>query len=577
MINFMRMKKYFNYLLMAGMVCGLSMGMVACSDDDDDNNDVVQPITMSVDQNVITRGITVDVHSSIVEIPVKCSGSWQAWLPSDVEWVDLEGESVFFEGNQVLRLHFDENRDKVDRSTTLRIITDDGEEVKIKVTQTQLWNGQTPDNGSNAQWFGDNGIGRGFNYEYMFEGDPDSNHRVKFDPQRMTMLNPIFNWANIVELQKKTGTDGKKILSADAYVENTPEAIDFSDIMRDSLVHGKDSIGVTFDLEISFGFVEFEGHGEYKAKENKDAVKLNYLISRSATVYEVFTSPSELAMAANDLGGESELTDEELEAQEAKILKKEANYKKQNQMKYKRKKEATPEQLDPDYLEPWQEEAINAEYDKLGTPTYAGIFSKSFGRLYFKLNRAVESGNDEALANLLEKLDSDYGPLFVGRGWFGGSLNMRVLVDKDSIDTDGQFSGTLAGGVNNIFHIEGTVTYMEEATRYVRNSDAYISVYGGNASETANKLMAHFSSDAPTDRQHLLEILEKWGDSLKETIDDNGKNVPSKAVMESMQLIGIWTLFDNEDTANAVRDYMFQKHPDLKKYVGDILGSEQKQ
>jgi hypothetical protein len=118
---------------------------------------------------------------------------------------------------------------------------------------------------------------------------------------------------------------------------------------------------------------------------------------------------------------------------------------------------------------------------------------------------------------------------------------------------------------------------MEEATRYVRNSDAYISVYGGNASETANQLMAHFSSDSPTDRQHLLSILEKWGNSLKETIDDNGKNVPSKAVMESMQLIGIWTLFDNEDTSNAVRDYMFQKHPDLKKYVGDILGSEQKQ
>ena len=358
---------------------------------------------------------------------------------------------------------------------------------------------------------------------------------------------------------------------------STLESINFDDVMHDSIIHGKDSIGVKFDLSISFGFVEFEGHGEYHAKESKDNVHMNYLISRSATVYEVFTSPAELAMKANELGGESELSAEELDAQEAKILKQEANYKRQNQMKYKRKKDATPEQLDPDYLEPWQEEAINAEYDKLGTPTYGGIFSKSFGRLYFKLNRAVESGNDEALANLLEKLDSDYGPLFVGRGWFGGSLNMRVLVDKDSIDTDGQFSGTLAGGVNNIFHIEGTVTYMEEATRYVRNSDAYISVYGSNASETANKLMAHFSSDAPTDRQHLLEILEKWGDSLKETIDDNGKNVPSKAVMESMQLIGIWTLFDNEDTANAVRDYMFQKHPDLKKYVGDILGSEQKQ
>lgn len=570
------MKKYFNWMLMASLVMGLSLSVTSCKDDDDDDNGgIVEGLALGVDQTILSRGINTDVHSAVIEVPVTCKGAWQAWLPSDVDWVAIDGKSVFYEGNQTLRLIVDENHQGYDRSTMLRIVADDGDERRINITQNATWNGE-PVSNSSAQWFGDNGIGRGFNYVYMFEGDSEANHNDRFNPQHMTMLNPIFNWANIVELQGKTGEDGKKILSADAYVENTPEAIDFRDIMRDSLVHAKDSIGVKFDLEISFGFVEFEGHGAYHAKENKDALKLNYLISRSATVYEVFTSPAELALTANDLGGESELTDEELEAQEAKIQKKEANYKKQNQLKYKRKKEATPEQLDPDYLEPWQQEAIDAEYDKLGTPSYAGIFSKSFGRLYFRLNRAVESGNEKNLESLLEKLDSDYGPLFVGRGWFGGSLNMRILVDKDSIATDGSFSGSLAGGVNNIFHIEGTIDYNEDAVRYVRNSDAYISVYGGTASDTGNELMAHFSSDAATNRQHLLTILENWGKSLKETVDDNGKSVPSKAVMESMQLIGIWTLFENEETAKAVRDYMYAKHPGLSKYVGQILASEKK-
>ena len=569
------MKKYFNWMLMAGMVCGLGMGVVACSDDDDSTEDATKAISLSVDKTIVTRGVTTDVHSAIVDVPVKSDGDWQAWLSNDVEWVGLLENKVFYTGDKTLRLFFDENRTGHDRSTMLRIVTDDGDATDVKVTQTQLWNGETPSNNS-AQWFGDNGLGRGLNYEYLFEGDTAQNHKSKFNPNSMTLTNPIFNWAGITELQGKTGPDGKKLLSADAYVENRLEQINFEDLMRDSLVHGKDSIGIKFDLELSFGFVEFEAHGAYKAKENKDAVKLNYLISRSATCYEVFSSPTELALVANDLGGESEVSDEELEAQEAKILKKEANWKKQNQMKYKRMKGATPEQLDPDYLEPWQEEAIAKAYDELGVPDYAGIFSKSFGRLYFKLNRAVERGDDAAVETLLDKLDSDYGPVFVGRGWFGGSINLCVSVDKDSIDTDGTFTGALAGGVNNMLHIEGEISYMEEATRFVRNSESKIAVYGGNAMETGNELASHFSSDSPTDRNHLLSILTKWGDSLLETKDDNGKSVPSKAAMQAMQLTGIWTLFENEEVANVVKNYMGKKHPTLKNYVGYIFDGNNK-
>lgn len=568
------MKKYFNYLLMAGMVCSLGMGMVACSDDDDDNNGIeVKAINLSVDPTLKSRGITVDVHSAVVEVPVKCDGEWQAYITDDVDWAQLSGNTVFHEGDETLMLFIEENHFKIDRNTTLRIITNNGDMTDIKVTQTQLWNGEVPEN-SSAQWFGNNGLGRGLNYTYMFEGDSTLHNTTTFNPNEVTMLNPVFNWSAIVELQGKTGDDGKKLLSADAYVENTLEQITFDDLMRDSLVHGKDSIGIRFDLEISFGFVEFEAHGAYKAKENKDAVKLNYLISRKATVYEVFTSPAELALKANELGGESEVDDKTFDKQLAAIERREANFKKINQATYKKDPNATPEQLDPDYLTPWQQTTLAKEYDLLGMPDYAGIFSPSFGKLYFKLNRAVQKDDKKSLQSLLEKLDSDYGPLFVGRGWFGGSLNMRIVVDKDSIDTDGSFEGSLAGGVNNIFHIEGDIKYMEEATRYVRNSDALIAVYGGNAVQTGNELAQHFSSDAATNRQHLLGILERWGASLMETKDDNGKSVPSKAAMQAMQLIGIWTLFEDEDVAKAVRDYMYMKHPSLAKYVGYIYDGQ---
>lgn len=564
-------KNVFHWMLMAGMVCGLGLGVSSCSDDDEDVDDgIEQVINLSVDGNIVSRGITTDVHSAIIDVPVKCDGDWQAWIAGDVEWVTIKGRTVFFSGDQTLRLVFDENRTKADRFATLRIVTDSGNETNIKVTQTQLWNGQPVDNNS-AQWFGDNGLGRGLNFPYMFEGDTAQNHRTKFSPASMTLLDPIFNWSAITEMQTQTGSDGQKLLSENAYVENRLETVSYDDHMRDSLVHGKDSIGVKFDLEIGFGFVEFEGHGAYTAKESKDAVKMNYLISRSATVYEVFTAPGELAETANRLGGESEVSDEMLDEAYAKIERKEANYKKTNQQKYKHKKDATPEQLDPDYLEPWQQEALDAEYDKVGTPTYANIFSKSFGRLYFRLNRAIQMGDEDKIQNLLGQLDSNYGPVFVGRAWFGGSINMRIDVDKDSIDVTGEFTGALAGGVNNIFHIEGEVKYREEAQRYLRTCNSLISVYGGNAVETANDLSAHFNSNAATDRDHLLDILQKWGKSLQETTDNNGVKIPSRAAMQSMQLQGIWTLFDEAEVQKVIKQYMDKHHPTLKKYVGYIF------
>ncbi len=52
----MSMKKYFNYLLMAALVGGLSWSVTACSDDDD--KDDIKTIT--VDDDLIEHGIQVE-------------------------------------------------------------------------------------------------------------------------------------------------------------------------------------------------------------------------------------------------------------------------------------------------------------------------------------------------------------------------------------------------------------------------------------------------------------------------------------------------------------------------------------
>ena len=60
----------------------------------------------------------------------------------------------------------------------------------------------------------------------------------------MCKSNPIFNWAKISELQQK------KVLSKDAYVENTLQVINFDDIMQDSLVVGTDTLHASLDVNV---------------------------------------------------------------------------------------------------------------------------------------------------------------------------------------------------------------------------------------------------------------------------------------------------------------------------------------
>ena len=83
-----------------------------------------------------------------------------------------------------------------------------------------------------------------------------------------------------------------------------------------------------------------------------------------------------------------------------------------------------------------------------------------------------------------------------------------------------------------------------------------------------NKLAAHFNSETMTDRTELLDILEEWGNSLMEGVDESGNTEGPIPCMQHAQLTGIWTLFEDVETAKYVREYMYEKHPLLSKYLG---------
>ena len=80
----MSMKKYFNYLLMAALVGGLSWSVTACSDDDD--KDDIKTIT--VDDDLIEHGIQVEAAGETVDVNVKMEGTWTASLDNAEEGVN---------------------------------------------------------------------------------------------------------------------------------------------------------------------------------------------------------------------------------------------------------------------------------------------------------------------------------------------------------------------------------------------------------------------------------------------------------------------------------------------------------
>lgn len=79
-----------------------------------------------------------------------------------------------------------------------------------------------------------------------------------------------------------------------------------------------------------------------------------------------------------------------------------------------------------------------------------------------------------------------------------------------------------------------------------------------------------------SNRDGLIAILQKWGESLKENGPTaSGTTSAAVPIMQSCQLEGIWTLWSDAATQNYIKEYMLKTHPKLKNYTGHIVDSEQ--
>ena len=555
------MKKYFNLLLMAALVCGLSLGVTSCKNDDDTEDTSV----ISIDKDITTRGVETDMQSAVIEVPVKCNGHWTATLKKGTTWARILEWQVTYDGPKTLRIAIDENLSKADRRTTLNIGNSDGELTKIEVRQYYNFEGQPPTNGS-GQAFADKGLGTGIDYDYVLNMKEVSTRNGDFDASKVHHLNNLFNITVIQEKMKASGG-----LQKSAYVESViPIASLMAQLMDSSLVQSK-HLDVSLTLGVQMGPISFDGHGEYSSDKKESRAIVDYTIVRNCPMYNVYVSPAELAKFAEDNN------QVDLDAENAAWAQIDAEiefYLRKN--KRRRNLEVNEDGLTEEQAEiiAAMEDAVSVYYD------YGGIFSSGFTGRCNELRAAITKRKERHLSIDTEKadatlnaIDNEYGPFFIAGGDYGGAMIMHCDIDTMALAGKDSLGGELSAEFAGMFEVEGSFHYTSEGYTLLRNSNTKIYIFGGNANETADKMLGIITSGDATNLNKWQGAMKDWISSMYSPSGDDPKL--SEAAPISYTITPIWTLFRDADVQEYVQNYFLKKYASrgINAYFGIMNGS----
>lgn len=572
----MTMKKIFNYALAAALVGGLSLSVTSCKSDED----VVEqftPSTVTLDNDLIAHGVVTDMENTVVEVPVKCDGDWVAILSiDDAEdddknlWVKIQDWKGFYNGNQTLRLQFDDNVTGVDRATTLTIANSNGDIQTVPVRQNFTWKGQAPTN-SSAQSFQNKGIGYGIDYGYLLDmksvkfrnstgdaasagGNTDPDSKV-YNPLKVKKMDNIYHLTAIDQLCK----NGKMGADKDAYVEEPIEIANLEAELLDSAMIKQHELLIGLKLGASIGPIEFSLDGTYIDKRREDKGYVNYAITRTSPVWDVSTSPAAIAQYA----GENSDVDFE---QSNKFIKKVQNmrkqYIKQNMLL------ADKSKLDADSLTKTQKKVIDGMYSKqLMNFSYGGVYSsyfencmsKLYNHIVLRLAAEMNIASDKA-DQVCQDLDDHYGPFIIAGGQFGGSMTITMEIDTTRLEGKTSLEGQAELNVNlGVGDISGGATahWIADGWNRVRSYKPSIHIYGGSARDTEEELIAIMFSDNPDSHEQWVTALSGWMQSMVQSADDGDM---SQAAPISFTAVPIWHFFPDTEVSNYVRSYFMNKY-----------------
>lgn len=569
------MKKKFNFLLMAALVCGMGVGVTSCKSDEDTVTDLTSQVT--VDPDLLTRGVEVDIKGGTVDVTIDAKGKWTAGI-NDADWVGILKDQIVYNGKQTLTLSFDRNLTGAGRRTQLIIIEENGIETAIPVYQTPLYDGQEPTN-SSSQWFAQKGLGHGVDYKYFLDLG-NQKDRVKptgetnLITSQITKNDQLFNFARIEELQ------GSKTLSDQAYYEASIEIGDMSAVMADKVVSQDKLLHARANIGIELGILNVEGEFQYGSHKKEERAKVDYNIIRRAPMYDVRIAPGEVAAYAWQyaIDHPREITDEKID----EILAFEEGWKKRNLMNPKIRKAE---------LNASQKRQLDEKWAALYSMDFDNIFSMCFSRLYGQLTYwepvlTDPESTEEQIAEArkyckaaMQKLDDYYGPFFLSQAEYGGSFNIQCKVDTSYTEGNDTISGSITASLAGIGSLGGSISYYSKGADLFRNSDCKFQVFGGNANKITSALFSLTHSAQITDYEKWGVVLNEWIDGMRSKEDSKYGDISNQSHAEllNFSITPLWLMMPDDEIANFTRAWFINRYWDkgIVAYLNIIEGTEE--
>lgn len=570
------MKKNFNFLLMAALVCGLSYGVTSCkSDEDVTTDDVTSQVT--VDPDLLARGVEVDIKGGTVDIVIDGKGKWTAGI-ADADWVGINKDQVVYSGKQTLTLRFDRNLTGAGRRAQLIIFDENGTETYIPVYQNPLYDGQEAGN-SSAQWFSQKGLGHGVDYNYFFDLNNQKNRAdgkgaTNLITSKITKNDQLFNFARIEKLQES------KLLGDQAYYEAAIEIGDMKAVMADKIFSQDKQLHAQANIGIELGILNVEAEFQYGTHKREDRAKIDYDIIRHAPMYDVRIAPGEVAAYAFKYARDHsrEITDEQMD----ELNDLEEKWKKANQRNPKiRKAELTSS----------QKRQIAEKWAALYELDFDDIFSMAFNRLYGELAywepvitdpEMDEEQKIEArrhCKDVMQKLDDYYGPFFLSQAEYGGSFNILCKVDTSYTEGADTISGSITASLSGIGELGGKITYTSKGSDLFRNSNCTYQVFGGKADDITSALFSLTHSAQMTDYDRWGTVLNGWIDGMRSKTDAKYGDLAeqSHAELLNFSITPVWFMMPDSEIANFARAWFINKYwnKGIKTYLNLVEGTEE--
>ncbi len=538
----MNTSRYFNAVLSAVFVMGLGIGITSCKSDEGTDAPTVKESTLQLDEKIERFGIETDMQSAIVDVKVDCKGRWSAVVPSDCEWCEIDQNALIYDGPQTLSLNFTENRSGLDRQTTLTIMDDAKKRTDIKVVQTMLYNGEAPTNADGD--YKSTAVGFSVNYDYFLN--------TAIEQQGEFSVNNCYRGDNVFNMARVRQLDTERILAA--YHEEQLAVARFHEVMFDSITRKSDSISVTMNVEVSFGFINFNARGAYHAADSVSMTNVNYFIQRKAPAYRLFVSPDALGDRIRTQGQRETLR---LRRENADFIKDIDNY----EAELKAENGGELSEGDKAYVAEMRAEALKPAYDNLLSP--------GMRTLYYNITTALRQKNYTLADQYLNVLDAKYGPFFIGSAEYGGTLVMNCELKNSYVATNGGIGAELDANGEGLFSIGGKLKWSEDGLRSIHDSNMTLEVYGGDAAPTATALREQLKGDDPTNQTKLEDILKAWAESLK----PKGEGRNTDAALLNISFTPIWTIFDASST-QYVEEFFRKKYSDrgIDKYINSMQG-----